>query len=75
VEHHRLGIERILNDLSDEAEAWACSSIRYAGGVRLSKQASRLAKHAACLPNGPGVSLEAELKAGGVPETGRPAAA
>jgi lysophospholipid acyltransferase (LPLAT)-like uncharacterized protein len=75
VEHHRLGIERILNDLSDEAEAWACSSIRYARGARLSKQASRLAKHAACLPNGPGVSLEAELKAGGVPETGRPAAA
>lgn len=61
VEYHRQGIERILNRLSNEAEAWAGSGERRAGSLRLRKEPSRLATHAACLPGTAGVSLDDEL--------------
>lgn len=61
IEHHRRGIETLLNGLSNEAEAWARSGERRDDGVRLRKEHSRLATHAASLPGTPGVPLEQEL--------------
>jgi len=66
VEYHRQGIEKLLNGLSDEAEAWASSGARREGSVRLRREPSRLATHAACLPGTPSVSLEEELSGPGV---------
>lgn len=63
VEFYRSGVERLLNGLSEEAEAWACSGVRREGSLRLRKQPSRLATHAACLPGAAGSSLEEELSA------------
>lgn len=64
VEYHRAGVERLLSQLSDDAEAWACSGERRTGSVRLRKEPSRLATHAACLPGEAGVSLDEELAHG-----------
>ena len=75
VEHHRAGIERLLCRLSDEAEGWARSGERREGSVRLRKEPSRLATHAACLPGEPGVPLDEEMACGcGVPRLHAPAA-
>lgn len=38
IEHYRLKIETLLNTLSDEAEAWACSGLRKPGQSILCKQ-------------------------------------
>jgi lysophospholipid acyltransferase (LPLAT)-like uncharacterized protein len=64
VEYHRSGVERLLCQLSDDAEAWACSGERRAGSVRIRKEPSRLATHAACLAGDAGVSLDEELAHG-----------
>ncbi len=61
VEYHRVGIEKLLTRLSDEAEVWATSGEQREGSLRLRREPSRLATHAACLPGPPGVSLADEL--------------
>jgi lysophospholipid acyltransferase (LPLAT)-like uncharacterized protein len=62
LEWHRAGVERLLVQLSDDAERWACSGQRREGEVRLRKEPSRVARWAARLPAPSGVSLEDELR-------------
>ena len=61
VEYHRKWIERLLNGLSGQAEAWAGCGGHREGSTRLRRQPSRLATSAACLQGSPGVPLEEEL--------------
>ena len=62
LEWHRAGVERLLTQLSDDAERWACSGQSRAGEVRLRKEPSRVARRAARLPAPAGASLEEELR-------------
>lgn len=62
LEWHRDGVERLLNHLSDRAEAWATAGTRLAGQRPVCKQPSRTARMAATLPGVGGVMLEAELE-------------
>jgi hypothetical protein len=62
LEWHRAGVERLLVQLSDDAERWACAGQKRAGEVRLRKEPSRVARRAAQLPAPDGVSLEEELR-------------
>jgi hypothetical protein len=55
-------VERLLVQLSDDAERWACAGQKRAGEVRLRKEPSRVARRAAQLPAPDGVSLEEELR-------------
>lgn len=61
IEVHRHGVERLLNALSDESEAWATSGIRRPGQRPVFKERSRVAFKTAALLGDPGVSLGAEL--------------
>jgi len=67
IERHRLGVERLLSHLSDEAEAWAMSGRRRAGQRPARKEPSRVAARAAALPGPAGVSLDVELERCGLP--------
>jgi len=62
IERYRLGVERLLTHLSDEAEAWAMSGGRRPRQRPVRKEPSRVATRAAALPGEPGVSLDAELE-------------
>ena len=66
IEQHRAGIERLLLQLSDDAEAWAEAGTRRPGEMLVLKEPSRVARKAAALPGPPGVSLEDELDRVGV---------
>ena len=66
IERHRLGVERLLVHLTEEAERWACSGERRPGERRVRKEPSRVARGAASLPGFPGVPLEAELERHGL---------
>ena len=66
IEQHRAGIERLLLQLSDDAEAWAEAGTRRPGEMLVRKEPSRVARKAAALPGPPGVSLEDELDRVGV---------
>jgi lysophospholipid acyltransferase (LPLAT)-like uncharacterized protein len=61
IEQHRRGVERLLNHLSDEAEAWAMAGDRRPLQRPVRKEPSRVARRTATLPGLPGVSLDAEL--------------
>ncbi len=62
IERHRVGIERILVRLSDDAERWAGSGLSRAGDRAARPEPSRVAAWAAALPGPRGVPLEAELE-------------
>ena len=66
IEQHRAGIERLLLQLSDDAEALAEAGTRRPGEMLVRKEPSRVARKAAALPGPPGVSLEDELDRVGV---------
>jgi lysophospholipid acyltransferase (LPLAT)-like uncharacterized protein len=61
IERHRLGVERVLNRLSNEAEEWATAGGRRPGQRPVRKEASRVARRTAAEQGPPGVSLEEEL--------------
>jgi lysophospholipid acyltransferase (LPLAT)-like uncharacterized protein len=61
IERHRVGIERLLLQLSHDAEAWADADTRRPGEMLVRKEPSRVAGKAAALPGPAGVSLEDEL--------------
>ena len=61
IEWHRAGMEKLLVDLSDDAERWACAGDHRDGEIRLRKEPSRVARRAACLPGPAGVTLAAEF--------------
>jgi lysophospholipid acyltransferase (LPLAT)-like uncharacterized protein len=61
IEWHRAGMEKLLVDLSDDAERWACAGDHRDGEIRLRKEPSRVARRAACLPGPTGVTLAAEF--------------
>jgi hypothetical protein len=61
IEAHRHAVERLLNTLSDDAEAWARSGDRRPGQRPVRKERSRVAFAAASMQGPPGVSLEEEL--------------
>lgn len=82
IEQHRAGVERLLVQLTDDAEAWATARARRTGEAIVRREASRHARRAARLRGPAGVSLEDELmrfglapveNAGGLAEE-RPAA-
>jgi lysophospholipid acyltransferase (LPLAT)-like uncharacterized protein len=61
LERQRVGLERLLVHLSDDAEAWAGSRAHRAGEKLIRKEPSRHAKRSALLPGPTGVSLDDEL--------------
>ena len=61
VEWHRVGLERLLTRLTDDAEAWATAGSRRPGQRPVRKEPSRLARWAAALPGPAGVPLADEL--------------
>jgi len=61
LERYRLGVERLLSHLSEEAEAWATSGVRRATQRPVRREPSRVAGWAAGLPGPSGVSLDDEL--------------
>jgi len=67
LERHRVGLERLLVHLSDEAEAWAVAGTRRPGQRPVRKEPARHARRAATQPGAAGVSIEAELAAHGLP--------
>ena len=78
LEWYRSGVEQLLVHVSDEAEAWATARTRRPGEMRVRKEPSRHARHAAGLPGPTGVPLEDELARFGLMpqarQTDRPAA-
>jgi len=69
IEHHRLGVERLLAHLSDEAEAWATAGTRREGQATVRKEPSRVASWAAGIEGPAGVSLQSELSRLGLSES------
>jgi hypothetical protein len=61
IERHRVGIERFLVRLSDDAEAWARSGRSREGDRVVRAEPSRVASWAAAMAGPRGVTLEAEL--------------
>jgi len=61
IERHREGVQRLLNHLSDAAEAWAAAGTRRPGQRTVRKEPSRVAARTAAEPGQPGVPLEDEL--------------
>ena len=61
LERYRLGVERLLVQLTDDAEAWASDGTRRPGETIVRKEPSRHAKRSALLPGPAGVPLEDEL--------------
>jgi len=61
LERHRLGVERLLSHLSDDAEAWAMCGARRPTQRPGRREPSRVAARAAALPGPAGVSLDQEL--------------
>lgn len=77
IERHRVGIERLLVRITEDAEAWATTGGRRPGERPVRKEPSRVARRAARLPGPPGVPLEDELVRLGLGQPGlheRPAA-
>jgi lysophospholipid acyltransferase (LPLAT)-like uncharacterized protein len=66
LERHRVGIERLLVHLSDEAEAWAVAGTRRPGQRPVRKEPARNASWAAATPGPAGVTIEAELETYGL---------
>lgn len=62
LEWHRLGVERLLNHLSEDAEQWAVTGGRRPGDRLVRPQPSRTAGWAAALPACSGVTLEEEFE-------------
>ena len=72
IERHRVGVERLLTHLSDEAEAWATAGTRRPGQRPVRKEPSRVAGRMAACPGPRGVPIEAELdRLGLTTEVGR----
>ena len=76
IEWHRHRVERLLDHLSDDAEAWAMAGSRRSGERPVRKEPSRVARWAASLPGPVGVGIEDELGRTGAVAEGlqRPAA-
>lgn len=68
IEWHRVGIERLLSQLSDDAEAWATTGHHRSHSVAVRREPSRVAHWAAALPGPPGVALADELRRVGAEE-------
>jgi lysophospholipid acyltransferase (LPLAT)-like uncharacterized protein len=66
IEAHRAGVERLLVQLSDAAEAWATRGGRRPGERVVRKEPSRVARQAAALPGPAGVPLDEELQVHGL---------
>jgi hypothetical protein len=61
IERHRVGIERLLVRLSDDAEAWARTGRSREGDSVVRAEPSRVAGWAAAMAGPRGVALDAEL--------------
>lgn len=61
LEDHRLGLERLLTRLSEEAEDWAWSGCRLSGQVRAARMPSKTARWAAAIGGPAGVPLPEEI--------------
>lgn len=61
IEQYRVGVERILTHLSDDAEAWATAGTRRADQRPVRKEPSRVAGRMAAAPGPRGVDLDEEL--------------
>ncbi|MBT4158369.1 MAG: hypothetical protein HOD99_05995, partial [Planctomycetaceae bacterium] len=61
LEAHRVGVERLLNFLSDDAEAWALEGGRRIGDRLASPEVSRVAKWSTRLEGPKGISLTDEF--------------
>ena len=61
LEAHRLGVEQILNFLSDDAERWALAGGRRMGDRPVRPEVSRVAKWSTRLEGLPGISLAEEF--------------
>ena len=66
IERHRLGVERLLTHLSDDAEAWATAGTRRPDQQPVRKEASPVARWAAAVPGPRGVSIDSELERHGL---------
>jgi lysophospholipid acyltransferase (LPLAT)-like uncharacterized protein len=66
LERHRVGVERLLVHLSDEAEAWAVAGTRRPGQRVVRKEPARHASWSAALPGPAGVTIEEELETRGL---------
>ena len=71
IEWHRAGVEALLVQLADEAEAWATAGTRRTGEQIIRREPSRVARWAAAMPSPAGVMLEEELQRCGVANPGR----
>ncbi|MFM8735117.1 MAG: lysophospholipid acyltransferase family protein [Pirellulales bacterium] len=61
IERYRVGVERLLTHLSDDAEAWATAGVRRDGQRPVRKEPSRVAGRMAAVPGPRGVELDEEL--------------
>lgn len=61
LEAHRVGVEQILNFLSDDAERWALAGGRRIGDCPVRPEVSRVAKWSTRLEGPPGISLAEEF--------------
>lgn len=61
IEWHRCGVERLLVQLTDDAEAWATAGTRRPAARQVRREPSRHARLAATLPGPAGVPLADEL--------------
>jgi len=66
LERHRAGVERLLNHLSDAAEAWATAGTRRPGQRPVRKEPSRVASRTAAGRGRSGVPLAEELRGHGL---------
>jgi lysophospholipid acyltransferase (LPLAT)-like uncharacterized protein len=73
LESQRVGLERLLVHLSDEAEAWAVAGTRRAGQRPVRKEPARHASWAAAARGPAGVTIEAELETYGLASSMPPA--
>ena len=61
LEVHRVGVEQILNYLSNDAEEWAVAGGRRSGDCSAQPEVSRVAKWSTCLEGPQGISLAEEF--------------
>ncbi len=61
LELHRVGVEQILNFLSNDAEEWAVAGGRRSGDCSAQPEVSRVAKWSTCLEGPQGISLAKEF--------------
>ena len=62
LEAHRIGVEQILNCLSNDAEGWAVAGGRRSGDYSVKPEVSRVAKWSTSLEGPQGISLSEELE-------------